>query len=296
MPKTKPIKIASTRRVKIARYFCLIACLLAILAPGRSCLAQCHDNAVDIETDQGASNGVRFFVTSRRTIEASVILKCDFLQNLTSSRALPLTFLVDREYKKYEILRFTQTDQRQPWHWGNYEYHFVMGAPSRLPTTDFVYCLPYPKSTHCRIGQSYFGTYSHQAGTPDEYAIDMTMPEGTPVLAARGGTVIAYRDDSNSGGPSEQYKECCNYINVKHDDGTYAAYVHLRYKGVAVKLGQVVAAGTLLGYSGQTGWVSNPHLHFMVYRVLPPAVLKTIPFRTRTADGVVPQLLEGQTY
>jgi murein DD-endopeptidase MepM/ murein hydrolase activator NlpD len=229
-------------------------------------------------------------------MEATVILKCDFLQNLTSSRPLPLTFLVDRDYKKYEILRFTQTKSTEQWHWGNYDYHFVMGAPSRAQTIDYIYALPYAASKHFVIGQSYDGAFSHQAGTPDEYAVDMVMPEGTPVLAARGGTVIAYRDDSNLGGPTEQFKECCNYITIKHEDGTYAGYVHLKPQGVAVKLGQVVAAGTVIGYSGKTGMVSNPHLHFMVYRVQPLATLKTIPFRTRTADGVVLQLMQGQTY
>jgi murein DD-endopeptidase MepM/ murein hydrolase activator NlpD len=63
-----------------------------------------------------------------------------------------------------------------------------------------------------------------------------------------------------------------------------------------VQLGQAVAAGTVLGYSGQTGWVSKPHLHFMVYRIEAPVTLKSIPFRTKTSEGIVPQLMEGQTY
>jgi hypothetical protein len=272
----------------------LLLALLTVLV-GCPCLAQCHDNAVEITTDDHASNGVLFFVSAHRTIEATVKLQCDFLQNLTPSRPLPLYFVVDRPYTKYEVLRFTQTDRRQPWHWGNYQYHFVMGVASPLPTNDYIYSLPYPQSKHCNIGQSYFGRVSHQKGTPEQYAVDFVMPEGTPVLAARGGKVIAYRDDSNSGGPSEQYKECCNYIHIKHDDGTYAAYVHLKNKGVAVQLGQVVAAGSAIGYSGQTGWATNAHLHFMVYRVQ-KGVVETIPFRMRTAEGVLPQLMEGQVY
>jgi hypothetical protein len=290
------MKTHSHAKVVIALCSFMLVTLVALLAWGPACLAQCHDDAVTIQTDDHASNGVLFFVTSHRTIQSTVRLKCDFIQNLTPSRPLPLTFVVDRNYKKYEILRFTQTDKRQPWHWGNYELQFVAGAPSRAATIDYVYAPPYAPSKHFPIGQSYFGTYTHQKGKPDEYAVDIVMPEGTPVLAARAGTVIAYRDDSNTGGASEQYKECCNYINIKHEDGTYAAYVHLKHKGVAVQLGQAVAAGTVLGYSGQTGWVSKPHLHFMVYRIEAPVTLKSIPFRTKTSEGIVPQLMEGQTY
>jgi murein DD-endopeptidase MepM/ murein hydrolase activator NlpD len=204
--------------------------------------------------------------------------------------------LVDRDYNKYEILRISQTNSNDPWQWAGYNYQFVMGAPSKIPASDYIYSLPYQPSDRFEIGQSYFGKFSHQAGTPNEYAIDMTMPEGTPVLAARSGTVIAYRDDSNSGGNSDEYTNCCNYINIKHEDGTYAAYLHLKYQGVTVRPGQLVAAGTVIGYSGPTGLVSGPHLHFMVYRVSDTVAIESIPFRMRTADGILPQLLEGQTY
>ena len=277
------------------RHLFTIFCLALTLALCPASLAQCHDDAVEIK-DESDNKGVVFYVSSKRTIEATVNFRCESLQNLTPSHPLPLTFTVDKTYQHYEILRFRQTDSGQRWQWGQYHFFFVMGAPSTLPTSNFIYSLPYAASVHCRIGQSYFGTFSHQAGTADQYAVDISMPEGTPILAARGGKIIAYRDDSNQGGISPDYKQCCNYINVKHDDGTYAAYVHLKYKGVAVQLGQQVAAGTLLGYSGATGWVTNPHLHFMVYRINAPAALQTLPFRMRTPLGVVPQLLSGQTY
>jgi murein DD-endopeptidase MepM/ murein hydrolase activator NlpD len=257
--------------------------------------AQCHDNAVDISTDS-QDGCVRFFVTSHRTIEASVLLRCDGIENMQPSHPLPYTFLVTRDYSNYEVLRLTQKDTSMPWRWGSYHYKFVMGSYSSRTTADHIYSLPYPASMHFPIGQSYFGTQSHQAGTPDQYAVDITMPVGTPVLAARAGTVIAYRDDSNSGGSAESFKECCNYIHIKHDDGTYAAYVHLKQGGVAVRPGQPVNAGTVIGYSGQTGWATCPHLHFMIYRVGNPPQVQTIPFRMASPKGIVKQLLQGEIY
>ena len=265
-----------------------------IAAP--TALGQCHDDAIEFTTDGTSGNEVRFYISSRRTIEASVKLTCDGLDNLTPSHPLPYTFVVNHEYNHYEVLRLAQTNSNQSWHWGAYHYKFVMGIPSNLPTVDYVYSLPYSPANHFYIGQSYFGTRSHAKGTPDQYAVDITMPENTPILAARGGTVIAYRDDSHWGGDSQSFKECCNYVHIKHNDGTYAAYVHLRQNGCNVKLGQVVAPGTIIGYSGSTGWASCPHLHFMVYRVMNPPEVQTLPFRTNTSKGVVTQLIEGEQY
>ncbi|MBS2010938.1 MAG: M23 family metallopeptidase [Cyanobacteria bacterium SZAS TMP-1] len=272
----------------------LLSALIGAALTNAHASAQCLDEAIKISTDS-QDGCVRFFLTSHRTIEASVLLRCDLLQNLSPSHPLPYTFLVTRDYNNYEVLRLTQADKQIPTRFG-YHFMFVMGSASSRSTVDHVYSLPYPPSRHCEIGQSYFGTKSHQAGTADQYAVDITMPVGTPVLAARAGTVIAYRDDSNSGGNSESFKECCNYIHIKHDDGTYAAYVHLKQGGVAVRLGQPVNAGTIIGYSGQTGWATCPHLHFMIYRVGNPPQVQTIPFRMATPKGIVKQLLQGEIY
>lgn len=258
--------------------------------------SQCQDRTIVIQQDNAFSNGIRFFLSAHNTTEATVKFNLDFIQNGTPSHPLPYIFCVSKNFDHYELLRITQTVPHQQWHFGPYTYHFVLGAPSNLSTVDYIYSLPYPASKHFVIGQSYFGTFTHKKGSPEEYAVDINMPEGTPVLAARQGTVIACRSDSDSGGNSEKYKDSANYITVKHNDGTYAAYVHLKKDGVAVKTGQAVSSGTLLGYSGQTGFVSCPHLHFMVYRVLPAPVIQTIAFRTRTTEGVIPQLLQGQSY
>jgi hypothetical protein len=93
------------------------------------------------------------------------------------------------------------------------------------------------------------------------------MPEATPVLAARSGTVIAaeWRNEAGARGPDDWYQ--ANLVRVRHADGTIATYAHLQHYGVAVEEGEFVAAGRLLGYAGSTGRSSGPHLHFAVTRV-----------------------------
>ncbi|MBI4491261.1 MAG: M23 family metallopeptidase [Chloroflexi bacterium] len=96
------------------------------------------------------------------------------------------------------------------------------------------------------------------------YAVDFGLPEGTPVLASRGGTVITAKGDSSVGGFDPAYQERANYVVVDHGDGTAAGYWHLQFGSVVVQVGQPVSQGQVLARSGATGYVSGPHLHFYV--------------------------------
>jgi murein DD-endopeptidase MepM/ murein hydrolase activator NlpD len=116
------------------------------------------------------------------------------------------------------------------------------------------------------------------------------MPEGEPIKAARGGVVTAAVGYYSSGGLDQGYKSKGNHVIIRHDDGTYAEYYHLRKKGVVVSLGATVSAGDLIGYSGNTGYSGGPHLHFAVFRNLDVQRRETFPLRFRTANG---QLIEN---
>ena len=102
------------------------------------------------------------------------------------------------------------------------------------------------------------------------------MPEGTPVLAAREGTVVGIRDDSNEHGLTDEFRNKSNVVVVEHSDGTLAEYVHLKYQGSAVKLGQAVKTGDLIGYSGDTGFTRTPNLLVRISRVNPPAARESL--------------------
>ena len=57
-----------------------------------------------------------------------------------------------------------------------------------------------------------------------------------------------------------------NFVQVLHDDGTYAIYAHLQLDTMRVRPGQRVARGEYIANSGNTGFSSGPHLHFVVVR------------------------------
>ena len=98
------------------------------------------------------------------------------------------------------------------------------------------------------------------------YAVDIAMPEGMPVVAARSGVVEAVEARYGASLEEEPLTYEGNFVRIRHADGSAATYAHLRHQGVAVAVGETVAAGRLLGYSGATGDVVQSHLHFVVTR------------------------------
>ena len=58
-----------------------------------------------------------------------------------------------------------------------------------------------------------------------------------------------------------------NYVKIKHDNGMYTLYAHLKYGSVAVKVGDRVTKGQVVGAMGNTGYSFGAHLHFEVRNV-----------------------------
>ena len=57
-----------------------------------------------------------------------------------------------------------------------------------------------------------------------------------------------------------------NVVRILHDDGTYAVYAHLAWNSIRVRVGDYVERGEYIADSGNTGYSSGPHLHFVVVR------------------------------
>ncbi len=93
------------------------------------------------------------------------------------------------------------------------------------------------------------------------------MPIGTDVFAARGGVVFDVAAASFTGGTDRtQNLSLANVVRILHDDGTYAVYAHLNWNSIRVRVGDHVERGEYIADSGNTGYSSGPHLHFVVVR------------------------------
>jgi len=129
-----------------------------------------------------------------------------------------------------------------------------------------LYRLPYAEGEAFMITQAPGGWISTHRTPESRHAVDIAMPEGTPVLAARKGVVIAAEWSYVAGGRIGALRASSNFVRVRHADGSIGNYAHLIHAGVAVEAGETVHAGKILGYAGSTGFSSGPHLHFAVTR------------------------------
>ncbi|MGL4737697.1 MAG: M23 family metallopeptidase [Cellulosilyticaceae bacterium] len=129
--------------------------------------------------------------------------------------------------------------------------HAVMAMPNVVPTPSLISPIWQEVSLLAPFGE-YRGSYTHQG-------VDIAAPMGTPLYAVAGGKVTKAAPDSkglDTGGG--------HMVFIDHGDGAESRYMHLdRY---AVKMGDVIEAGTLIGYSGKSGDATAPLLHYE-YRI-----------------------------
>lgn len=235
-----------------------------------------------------------FFAVTPETRGGEVVLvgrlhdclcvSAEITAELTNMRATPpLPVQRDVTEPKITVATLRPTDKTKK---SNYAYgaRFYVGRSGARPDYGHVYRLPFPPVARFRISQGFGGNFSHDPGSPMEFSVDWAMPPGTAVLAAREGTVVAFRADQTVGGPTEEFHDRVNLVVVEHADGTLAEYLHLRPGGVAVKLGQKVATGDLLGHSGFTGYAREPQLQVRIYRIVGPGRDECIPVRWDTRE------------
>ena len=82
------------------------------------------------------------------------------------------------------------------------------------------------------------------------------IPEGTPINAVMGGTVIGTNMEGEEGG---------NILKIDSGNGIEWRYVHIANGTTVVKPGQQVKAGDHLAGAGETGVATGVHLHLMLY-------------------------------
>jgi murein DD-endopeptidase MepM/ murein hydrolase activator NlpD len=210
------------------------------------------------------------------------------LKNMTSSVRLPDTRTLTGGFRQ-PIMTFT-ANPRGAGEW-EYSFHWVIGALEARHDASVIYDLPFAGTR--TVLQGFHGTYSHTGN--DEYAVDWTMPVGTPIFAAREGVVVGAKSDSNQGGPDRKFADLGNFIFIRQADGTIAEYYHLRQGGAAVKVGAQVSRRQVIGYSGNTGFSSEPHLHFGIYRAIDGFKEQSFPMRFQTTAGVISPV-QGAAY
>lgn len=127
-----------------------------------------------------------------------------------------------------------------------------LAAQGKKITSESGYKWPLPDYTN--LSSLFAGRKDPFTGKPATHSgIDVPAPKGVKILSAKSGVVLtsAY----NSGGYG-------NYVVVDHGNGNTTLYAHMSSR--AVKVGDVVKQGQVLGYVGTTGRSTGNHLHYEI--------------------------------
>jgi murein DD-endopeptidase MepM/ murein hydrolase activator NlpD len=266
--------------------------LLAILLVFSRDLVAKDDETGFRVVEERTDDSVTLTMKSDYCVEFTVTLEAT-LKNMTPSRPVPFTMDAAGR-SSFVLARFKITDRDQSWRY-NYRYYWEYGGRRNSTTNDADYAMPFRPGRYVVL-QGPRGSYSHFAGGGSENAVDWDVPEGTIICAAREGRVVGVRDDSTVTGTDPKYKPLGNYVIIKHADGTFADYHHLKPGGAKVKLGDQVKVGEPIGLSGNTGFSTKPHLHFMVFQAVNGKKVLSLPFRLKTDRGVFTEFIQGREY
>ncbi len=290
-----PVKWDYINKMKVLRFSCITSSILllfiAVLAP-QPASAQ-SDEFVTVHRTETEDGGYIFYADNSNIIPMYLSFDFESLNGLNADVDLPVGILLPPGSKDIEIVRLSRN--------GENRVSFrssalsVRGDPYNARHDDsHAYLFPFAHGTKHQVTQGENGSFTHMG--ENSYAIDFDLDAGQEIYAARAGLVVEVKEDSRSGGPAARYSSQGNYILIYHEDGTFGNYVHLQYNGALVAVGEEVAAGQLIGLSGNTGRSSGPHLHFDVRIPKPDGTMQSIPISFLDHEGKAIRLEEGRWY
>jgi murein DD-endopeptidase MepM/ murein hydrolase activator NlpD len=239
-----------------------LVCFLALLLGAHLSFSSTYkvNDRTKIYSEQVAADSVLLKMDNDLSIPVSVKLGINS-ENLQNGNQATISAVIPARTVGHVVARFKKINMSLSYKL-SYSWKIVLGDVTQTPDGSYIYSYPYSKTGTYKISQGPGGAFSHQG----VFAYDFLMPVGTPILAARDGIVAMVKSDSKSGGADRKFIDDANYISVYHQDGTLGNYFHLNWNSAIVKEGQFVKKGEIIGYSGNTGFTSGPHLHFEVVR------------------------------
>ena len=148
----------------------------------------------------------------------------------------------------------------------HFRFIALLGDPRSRHIPQCSYRAPFAVASDYPITQAFPLSATHNTAD-SRYAVDIAMPIGTDIHAARGGIVFEVASTNFRGGVDrERDAATANIVRILHDDGTHAVYAHPNLNSIRVQAGDEVERGQYIADSGNTGFSSGPHLHFAVLR------------------------------
>ncbi len=201
--------------------------------------------------------------------------------NVSSEPPLPARLVLPGQSEE-RLLKIKAIDPGQGFSF-RLAFQQMIGPPLEQLPSEVNYYPPFPLGLEFLISQGFDNDVTHNEPA-NQYAVDIVMPIGTPILAARAGQVMDMEDDFHGAAQQARYLTRSNQIRILHDDGTMAVYAHLQANSLRVRQGAKIKRGQWIANSGNTGYSNGPHLHFVV-QLNAGMSLESLPFRFMTPTG-----------
>jgi murein DD-endopeptidase MepM/ murein hydrolase activator NlpD len=218
-----------------------------------------------VVSDRLVGRQIQLFASNEFYSPVEIVLALDVLEDVVLPPPEQRLHWVIPPRSETELLQLdAQDDAAAPY--VSYRFIYVQGDPDAQHIMDRPYRAPFAISKKFMVSQAFPIGVTHN--TPDSYyAVDIAMPIGTDIYAARAGTVVEVASTNFRAGPNpEEEGASANLVRIVHDDGTFAIYAHLNWNTIRVMPGDEVQRGEYIADSGNTGFSTGPHLHFVVMR------------------------------
>jgi murein DD-endopeptidase MepM/ murein hydrolase activator NlpD len=272
----------------MARVAWLAASLMVVTAASAATRTNCLGQ-VCLHVSQ-SPDYVVFDAENPLPVPVGVRIEFERLQNLAAYPSAP-GFVSVQPRRSRQVVKLTRMNVRAPASYP-FRWSWTYGDPSAVPDTTVRYRMPFGGNARRLLTQGQNGSFSHTGVA--RFSFDFGMPVGTPIVAAQPGRVVEVTDGHTRSGISSEFLDKANAVTLLHRDGTFATYAHLD-PGAGVRPGMLVNVGEVIGFSGDTGYSTGPHLHFSVWKATSEGGT-TIPIRFRhgSSANLVPR--EGVAY
>lgn len=148
----------------------------------------------------------------------------------------------------------------------SYRIQTRKGDYSEKPDTHFVYLFPLVEGKPVRVNP--LVSLEKVLGKPDKPRVTgmgFKTNDGDTITAIRRGVVAEIRDNSASTGDNKAFSATENFVEVYHEDGTFARYMLFRNGGIFVTPGDDIIPGQPIGIIGASNYKQGSHLRLSFY-------------------------------